>query len=100
MPLPSEIVKAKGAVPVKLITIVAEPLHIVCVPLKTEVGRDVTVTTALPVRFPGTEEVQVASLSADTERAGPANGGASRRTHGASLSAHDCRSRGRISPGR
>ena len=62
----SDHVTFHGPVPVKAAEMVVElPLQIVAVPLTAEVGRALTVTTALPVRSPDCA-VQLASLRAVT----------------------------------
>ena len=64
--VPSEYVKLQGCVPVRAtLKVVDPPLHIVAVPLVTEVGRGITVTVALPVLSPACE-IQFTSLNAVT----------------------------------
>ena len=63
---PSDQLTFHGPVPVKAAEILVEPpLQIVAVPLATEVGRALTITTALPVRLPE-GAVPLASLRAVT----------------------------------
>ena len=63
---PSDQLTFHGPVPVKAAEMEVElPLQIVAEPLVTEVGRALTVTTALPVRSPDCA-VQLASLRAVT----------------------------------
>ena len=62
----SDHVTFHGPVPVKAAEMVFEPpLQIVAEPLATEVGRALTITTALPVRLPACA-VQVESVRAVT----------------------------------
>ena len=60
--MPSDQFTFHGPVPVSVAEIVAvPPLQMVALPLATEVGRELTVTTALPVRSPACA-VQLASV--------------------------------------